>query len=246
MINLLTVTDTGLRRQMNQDCLACSAPGQQPVWAVVCDGMGGHAAGNIAADTACRALSAALEHGLREEMSARSVSLLLETAVENANAAIFAQAAADPALKGMGTTVVAAALLQNTLYLCHAGDSRAYLVREGECLLLTKDHSVVQHLIDQGEITPRQAQNHPDRHLITKAVGVENNRVAPDFNVYDLRPGDMVLLCTDGLHGLVPHRELADLCSRAAEAGEAGLLAQRANELGGSDNISAVLLYGVE
>jgi len=246
MIKLLTVTDIGLRRQMNQDCLACSAPGRLPVWAVVCDGMGGHAAGNIAADTACRALANALEHGLREEMPSRSVSLLLETAAENANTAIFGQAAADPALKGMGTTVVAAAVLQNTLYLCHAGDSRAYLVRQGECLLLTKDHSVVQHLIDQGEITTRQAQNHPDRHLITKAVGVEDHKVAPDFNVYDLRPGDMVLLCTDGLHGLVPHRELADLCAQAAASGSAELLAQRANELGGSDNITAVLLYGIE
>lgn len=97
MIKMLTITDTGMRRQMNQDCLACSAPGQQPVWAVVCDGMGGHAAGNIAADTACRALTNALEHGLREEMTARSVALLLETAVENANTAIFAQAVADPA-----------------------------------------------------------------------------------------------------------------------------------------------------
>ena len=244
MIKMLTVTDTGLRRQTNQDCLACSQG--EPVWAVVCDGMGGHAAGNIAADAACGALANALQHGLRQDMPARSVALLLETAVENANLAIYGQAAANPDLAGMGTTVVAAAVLQNTLYLCHAGDSRAYLVRGSECLLLTKDHSMVQHLIDQGEITPRQAQNHPDRHLITKAVGVEPCKVAPDFNVYDLRSGDMVLLCTDGLHGLVPHRELAGLCVQAVQAGSAQVLAQRANELGGSDNISAVLLYGIE
>lgn len=248
MINILAVTHAGIRRDMNQDTLGWSVPAgepQRPAWAFVCDGMGGHAAGNIAAETARDTLTAAFENGLRPGMSDRSVQLLLETAVENANAAVYEKAAADPALKGMGTTVVAAVVQGNTLYLCHAGDSRAYLLRGGTATRLTKDHSVVQKLVDQGEITPKQALSHPERHFITKALGVSARRAAPDLDQRELLPGDMVLLCSDGLHGLVPEAELYDLCSRAVADGTADGLAERANQLGGTDNITAVVLYGI-
>lgn len=244
MINLLTVTDTGLRRQTNQDALACSAPGEQPVWAVVCDGMGGHAGGHIAAQLACSSLAKVLGESLRPDMGERSLHLLLETAIENANSAIHRQAQAQPELQGMGTTIVAAVVQQNRLFLCHAGDSRAYLLRQGVAKAVTRDHSVVQQLVDRGEITPRQAKTHPERHLITKALGVADQRVAPVFGVFDLQPGDRVLLCTDGLHGLVEHSELPALCEAAIAAQNAACLAERANQLGGSDNISAILLYG--
>ena len=243
MIKMLTVTDIGLRRQTNQDALACSAEGQQPQWALVCDGMGGHAAGNIAAEMACTSLSKAMQHGLRPDMGERSVHLLLETAVENASSAIFQRTLAEPELKGMGTTLVAAVVLGNQLCLCHAGDSRAYLMRHGQAYPITKDHSVVQQLIDRGEITPKQATTHPERHFITKALGVADHRVAPDFNVYDLQQGDVVLLCSDGLHGLVAQSELPLLCQTAIENQTAAGLAERANQMGGSDNISAVLIY---
>lgn len=244
MIRMLSVTDIGLRRSTNQDTLAHSAEGQ-PVWALVCDGMGGHAAGNIAAEIARETLVRALAGGLRPAMSERAVRLLMETAAENANTAIFRRAEQEPALRGMGTTVVAAALLENTLYLCHAGDSRAYLLREGKAVALTKDHSVVQRLIDEGEITPKQALNHPERHFITKALGVRQESLCPDFGVHSLCAGDMLLLCSDGLHGLVPGEELYGLCTEAVQQGNAQLLADRANSLGGTDNISAVLLYGL-
>ena len=245
MIRMLSVTDIGLRRTMNQDAFACSAEGETPVWALVCDGMGGHAAGNVAAEMARDSLSKALRSGLRPDMSERSLDLLMETAVENAASAIYHRTLTDPHLQGMGTTVVMAVVQQNTLYLCHAGDSRAYLLRQNSAEPLTKDHSFVQHLVDRGEITPKQAQTHPKRHQITKALGVVDLRVGPDFTVCPLQPGDMVLLCTDGLHGLVEQNELADLCRTAVEQGSAHCLAERANQLGGSDNITAVLLYGI-
>ena len=244
MIKMLTVTHVGLRRPTNQDALACSPEGQLP-WALVCDGMGGHAAGNIASQMACTGLSKALEHGLRPDMSERSVHLLLDTTVENASSAIFQRTLAEPELQGMGTTLVAAVVQGSRLYLCHAGDSRAYLLRQGQAFALTKDHSVVQQLVDRGEITPKQAKTHPKRHYITKALGVADHRVAPDYNVYDLQQDDVVLLCSDGLHGLVDQSELPDLCHAAIAADSADGLAERASQMGGSDNISAVLIYNV-
>lgn len=245
MIKMLSVTDIGLRRTMNQDAFACQAEGQTPVWALVCDGMGGHAAGNVAAEMACASLVKALQNSLRPEMSERALRLMMETAVENAGSAIYQRTLTDPALQGMGTTVVLAVVQGDLLYLCHAGDSRAYLVRQEKAQPITKDHSVVQQLIDRGEITPKQAQTHPERHLITKALGVADQRVAPEFTVCSLQADDMVLLCTDGLHGLVEQQELAPLCRTAVEQGSAQVLADRANQLGGSDNITAVLLYGI-
>ena len=245
MIKMLTVTDIGLRRTTNQDAFACQAEGETPVWAVVCDGMGGHAAGNVAAEMACTSLSKALQNGLRPDMNARSLHLLMETAVENAASAIFHRTLTDPDLQGMGTTVVMAVVQGDQLYLCHAGDSRAYLLRQDKAEPVTKDHSVVQLLVDRGEITPKQAQTHPKRHQITKALGVVDQRVAPDFTVCTLQQGDMVLLCTDGLYGLVEQDELTALCRAAAEQGSAQGLADRANQLGGSDNITAVLLYNI-
>lgn len=244
MINLLTVTDPGLRRETNQDALACSQGGEA-VWAVVCDGMGGHAAGNIAAQLACESIARALAEGLRPEQSERSLRLLMEAALENANTAVFERAQQQPELRGMGTTAVAAVATAGRLFLCHAGDSRAYLLRQGKAEPVTRDHSFVRQLVDRGEITPKQARSHPKRHLITKALGVAGQRVGPDFDVVELRPGDRVLLCTDGLHGLVDQGELVPLCEAAIAAQSAACLAARANELGGSDNISAVLLYGM-
>ena len=245
MINMLSITDTGLRRSSNQDTYALSSGGS-PVWAFVCDGMGGHAGGNIAAETAREILARSFEGGLRPNMSERAVRLLMETAVENAHAAIYRLAGVQPELRGMGTTVVAAALLGSSLYLCHAGDSRAYLLREGTATPLTRDHSVVQRLIDEGEITPKQALTHPERHFITKALGVHSDPIQPDFGDHILRPGDMLLLCSDGLHGLVPAEELCGLCETAIQQGSAQPLADRANSLGGTDNITAVLLYGID
>ena len=243
MIKMLTVTDIGLRRTTNQDTFACAAEGESPLWALVCDGMGGHAAGNIAAEMARNSLTKALQNGLRPDMSERSLRLLMETAVENAGSAIYQRTLTDPQLQGMGTTLVAAVVQGGQVFLCHAGDSRAYLVRQDMAQPITKDHSVVQQLIDRGEITPKQAKTHPERHLITKALGVADHRFSPEFTVCSLQPGDLLLLCTDGLHGMVDQSELAPLCHAAVAEGSAQGLAQRANQMGGSDNITAVLLY---
>jgi len=242
MIEILSATHQGLKRTMNQDTMASSLPEQQvPAWALVCDGMGGHNAGNVAAELARDSMAKALQRGLRPGMELRSVQMLLETAVENAGTAVYDRAAGDEALHGMGTTVVAAVVLGDTLCLCHAGDSRAYLIRGQEVQRLTKDHSVVQGLIDRGEITPKQALSHPERHFITKALGV-GHRVGPEFGQAQLEDGDRVLLCSDGLYGMVPEEEFPALCAQAQAESSAQCLIDRANELGGADNITAVLL----
>ena len=181
-------TDRGLCREVNQDCFACQKLEDGLLYAVLCDGMGGENGGNVASSLTVRDLSRELSAQLRHAAPDEDPRPLMEAAIRHANALVNRASRDTAALRGMGTTLVLAVARGDTVTLAHAGDSRAYLV-EGETLTqVTKDHTVVQMLMEQGEITAEQALTHPQRHYITRAVGVERELDA-EFGTVTLLPG---------------------------------------------------------
>jgi protein phosphatase len=229
-------TDTGRRRIQNEDVFVCSPP----LFAVA-DGMGGAQAGELAS----RLAAAALEERAAEVHGEEAVAAL----VREANARIFRRAVTDPATAGMGTTVTVALLdeARGTLALAHVGDSRAYLIRDGQLEQLTVDHSVVGELVRAGRLTEEEALQHPYRSAITRALGTEAE-VTVDTRTVETAPGDLFLICSDGLTTMVRDDEILAVAS--AGAGDPGRIADAlvgaANAAGGEDNVTVVLFEIVE
>ncbi|MEX2024624.1 MAG: Stp1/IreP family PP2C-type Ser/Thr phosphatase [Thermoleophilaceae bacterium] len=223
------LTDVGRQREANEDSLVVAAP----VFAVA-DGMGGARAGE---DGALRAAEA---FGDRRDRS-ESPEQQLATVAKEANRRIFDLAQRDDSHRGMGTTLTAALVADGAVSLGHVGDSRAYRLRDGELSQLTHDHSLVAELERSGQLTPEAAENHPQRSIITRALGPEPT-VDVDTHTHVARDGDVYLLCSDGLTGMVPDDELASLLRGAATLEEAAeALVRAANQGGGRDNITVVL-----
>ena len=234
-------TDTGRVRAMNEDCYVVRGLGGGALLAVICDGMGGAVGGNIASQTAARLIAESVGAAYREHRGSRSVKHLLVAALDNANTRVFDLADADESLAGMGTTVVAAIISGTIASIAHAGDSRAYRYTGGTLLQLTKDHSVVQAMLDTGQITEDEARTHPRKNLITRALGVSDT-LDIDYCEEELLPGDIVLLCTDGLSNTVD-LSLGLPLLLEQEDGFKGLaddLVELANRNGGADNITVV------
>ncbi len=240
-MKIVSQTDIGLVRHSNQDaCRDGVLPGGA-VWAVVCDGMGGAQGGNVASSVAVDMISEQITSAYRENMSENSIKNLLTSAVYNANAAVFRKAMEDTALLGMGTTVVLALIADGTAYIAHVGDSRAYLITPNEIRQLTNDHSVVQEMIDHGELTHEQAKAHPRKNIITRALGV-GAEVTADYSETAFGEEDRLLLCSDGLTNYLDAETLLSLSSLAELDDLGGLLVEAAKKLGGSDNITVVLI----
>lgn len=235
-------TDVGLVRSTNQDSYDFGFIGNTDItWAVVCDGMGGMAAGNIASEEAVKVISASLKNNLNLKASENFINNLLKSSIESANALVFDMAEQNPDLKGMGTTVVATAIINGVAYFAHAGDSRAYRYSNGNLFQITTDHSVVQTMVDNGQITETEAKNHPSKNIITRALGV-NSYLDIDFEQVDLIENDLILLCSDGLTNSIDD----ELIEKTIKETEVNLLAERlielANENGGKDNITVVAI----
>ena len=228
-------TDVGRTRSGNEDSYFCG----RTVFAVA-DGLGGHQGGEVASAAAVQPL-AALDG--REFADPAEAAEALTAAIREANAAILDRAAGDPGLWGMGTTVTAAAVAGDQLQLAHVGDSRAYLLRDGALEQLTTDHTVVAELVRRGRLTPELAAIHPERSILTRAVGLDARVPVDTPDPLDLRPGDQCLLCSDGLTEAVPDPTIAELLS-TDEDGNAACrsLIDAANEAGGPDNITVVLV----
>jgi len=209
---------------------------------MVADGMGGAAAGEVASATA---VDVVLRH-LREKLANRrgvspaDLAAELARAAEKANWSIFQQAVNKPELRGMGTTATIAALLNDTIYLAQVGDSRAYLVRSGVATQLTKDQSLMQKLIEAGELTEEEAAMSERRNIILQALGPEAN-VKVDVTVQVLRRGDVLLLCSDGLSGRVEDVELGAILSCLPPPEAAQALVDLANLRGGPDNTTVII-----
>ena len=225
------LTDTGRRRLRNEDAFIC----EPPLFAVA-DGMGGARAGEVAAGLA----AAALEEAGSETRGADGVAAL----ITEANRRIWERSLADPKTTGMGTTVTAALVdaAGGTVAVGHVGDSRAYLLRNGELEQLTTDHSLVAELVESGVLTPEEAERHPQRSAITRVVGVEQTVEIESFT-FDAAPGDVFLLCSDGLSTMLADQDMAAAIMEADNDPHhaADALIGAANARGGEDNITVVL-----
>lgn len=233
-------TDVGRVRQENQDDYRAGELPGGAVWALVCDGMGGAKGGREASQGACNVI----ENFFQEQYAqcgAGQEEPFLKKALLYANRFVFQKAAHEEALAGMGTTAVCALVRSGNVYLCHAGDSRAYLIRDGKLTQLTHDHSYVQELVDCGTITEEEAEHHPQKNIITKALGVDY-RLEPEFTAAKLKQEDRLLLCTDGLTNMVPVEEMEKLLAQGMFYDLPDRLIEAANAHGGSDNITALLL----
>jgi serine/threonine protein phosphatase PrpC len=225
-----SVTDTGRQRRANEDSLLARAP-----LFVVADGMGGAQAGEVASRIAVESFQPGLQDASRAELE-------LAELARAANARIHELSHSNAEQAGMGTTLTAVYVGEEEVAIAHVGDSRAYCLREGELLRLTDDHSLVDELMRQGRLTPEEAVEHPQRSVITRALGPEGT-VEVDTRSFRARAGDIYLLCSDGLTTMLAEEQIRELLlanPRLRDAGEALIAA--ANEAGGRDNITVVLI----
>jgi len=235
-------SDTGRIREVNQDMceIRCFKSGE--VLALVCDGMGGERGGNIASETACYSISKYIEEKL-DKKRAGSVCDMLTNALKKANAAVREKAAANTDLKGMGTTAVGVMVRDDSehLHIVNVGDSRVYQVRGEGIRQLTHDHSVVQMMVDNGEITEEEARTHPKKHYITRAVGVMD-KLDVDYIAADFEKGDKLLLCSDGFSNYFDINEIYQLMQGEEFEKLPQKLIDAANSRGGSDNITVAVI----
>ena len=239
-MQLWGITDRGSVRKENQDAYE-TALLEDAAIGIVCDGMGGALAGNVASQLALRTFSdhlrAELERGGRDDPQGA-----MTRALDEANDAVYQRSLADEACRGMGTTVVAALVCDGTVHLINVGDSRCYLADETSITQITRDHSLVEDLVARGDITPEQARCHPRKNLITRALGVDR-WVRPDHYQLKQRPGTFLLLCSDGLSNMVTDPELLyEIIHGGDPSGCCQRLLDIALNRGAPDNVTAVLM----
>jgi protein phosphatase len=241
-IELQAAVDAGRARSNNEDSVAIDA---DTSLAVLADGMGGYNAGEVASNMATSFIRAELGRWLREasaQASDQDVRRAMDICVDNANRAIFNASNANPQYAGMGTTLVVAVFRDGRLLVGHVGDSRAYRLRGGRLQQITRDHSLLQEQIDAGLITPEQAAFSANKNLVTRAVGVEDT-VLLETHQHDVQPGDLYLLCSDGLSDMLDDGAIGQLM-QSVDSLESGCksLIDAANDAGGKDNISVILV----
>ena len=231
-------TDVGLKRNNNQDFVYASDQkvGQLPSLLIVADGMGGHAAGDLASRMCVETVVDSIGSSSRT-----GIIPILDEAIRKANAAVLKKAEEKPELSGMGTTFVAGVIDGDTLYVANIGDSRLYVIDDERIDQITEDHSLVEEMARAGKLTREQMRNHPEKNIITRAVGGDADTEADFFDV-GLHGGDIVLLCSDGLTNMVEDEQIFRIVKREKTLREAGQrLISAANQAGGRDNISVVL-----
>ena len=238
-MNVWAISDIGVVRQQNQDAYRVEELSPEQVLLIVCDGMGGARAGNVASELAVGAFGDTVLKGLTD---ANEIPAVLHNAVKEANHAVWSRGRSDLDCLGMGTTLVAALASEKTCYIVNIGDSRAYLANAEGIRKVTRDHSVVEDLVLRGEITPEQARTHPQKNLITRALGTTEETKADLYEV-PCEAGYFLLLCSDGLSNVVTEQEILyeiihggepeDCCKR---------LLDTALQRGAPDNVTVVLL----
>ena len=232
-----SITDVGMVRQVNQVYVFTTGKplGILQNLFVVADGMGGHQAGDYASKCTVEVMIKEIAKSEGED-----IERVLVKAIKSANREIIKEASGDEHLKGMGTTVVAATVKEQMLYFANVGDSRLYLINQG-IQQLSKDHSLVEEMVRLGGIKPEEAKHHPDKNIITRAIGAKAD-VDVDFYEHRLKRGDIILMCTDGLSNMVEDEELFHIVQGSRDIVEAGeMLVEAAKENGGTDNIGVVL-----
>ncbi len=238
MLKTFSATDVGRKRQVNQDYVFTSetAVGNLPNLFIVADGMGGHNAGDFAS-------SYTTEYVVREITSSDHTNpiRIIRSAIERANLALIEEAGKDIDKKGMGTTLVVATVIDDCLYVANVGDSRLYLVNE-DIAQITRDHSLVEEMVLSGKINRDEARVHPDKNIITRAIGA-STELKVDFFDMKLREGDEILMCTDGLSNMIDDNDIRMIMEREDDvAGQVKALIDAANENGGKDNIGVIVI----
>lgn len=246
-------TDIGKKREKNEDRFSAVRVADNAVMLIVCDGMGGAAGGEIASALACESFISELCYQLEPKIRGGKLSFLepeteipmaLDSALANANYEVWQKAQNDASLRGMGTTLVGAFVLEEPLsvYTVNMGDSRVYRVQKASIDRVTKDHSYVQMLVDNGEITQKEADSHSHKNIITKAIGISVHP-EPDIKEAEFTEGDVILLCSDGLYSMLTDDEIHGVASFGCGTLETKLdrLISLANDAGGDDNVTAIL-----
>lgn len=246
-------SDTGKKRRENQDSFITEQLYDNAVLCLVCDGMGGANGGSIASSMACREFTKHVKKKLSDIKQEEQVRFdgknpeaekLLKRAVTLTNTAVFKKALKEKELEGMGTTLVSALIIDGKLYITNIGDSRLYLVNKDEIKRMTRDHSYVQTLVDLGQLTPEEAEKNPHKNIITRAIGTQK-KVEPDLFFEDLSERDVeyILICSDGLTNFVEEKVIQGIIQESETLESAcNALIDKANENGGGDNITAVLI----
>ena len=241
MQKIVLETHCGMMREINQDTAKAGKLSTGEIWAVVCDGMGGAAGGEVASKIVADCFEELIDTGFSHDFSINSIKNFLITAVLKANALVMAKAEESPLLQGMGTTVVACIVKDDTACIVHVGDSRAYLHQNETLQQITKDHSMVQVLLEQGQLTPEQAKHHPKKNVITRVVGVDRN-LQVDYDEIYLEEDQKLLLCTDGLTNMLTDIKIGIVLASTPFFETAPALVKLANMAGGSDNITVVVI----
>ncbi len=239
-MRIFAKTDIGKVRSINQDAYAAKVLSNGTAFVVVCDGMGGASAGDVASKTSVEIISQYFLNAYSPNMSSDDILKLLNNAICSANIEVFTLSKNNEAYMGMGTTAVVAVATDDYVAVCNIGDSRAYIVGD-EIKQITRDHSVVQTLVESGKLSPEQARTHPEKNVITRALGVEESVLCDSYCV-PLGENESVLLCTDGLSNLVDSNGILRIFKDNALDKITDLLINEANINGGRDNITAAVI----
>ena len=249
-------TDVGMKRNVNQDSFILKSYSEKTCLCIVCDGMGGARGGCEASKIACDKFVSIIDDFVTpyignktKKLQGSDIERAMLAADYQANTAVHDYALIHPTLKGMGTTLVACLIIRNSIFCVNVGDSRAYLMHGGKIKQITKDHSYVQHLFEIGELTEQEAENFPNKNIITRAVGTEQE-VKADLVRHTVADGTYMLLCSDGLTNFVSDEGILDMVTKADEKHldqvklslTVRKLIDSANTNGGGDNITAILV----
>lgn len=243
-MKVLATSDKGMVREMNQDCYYISEQNEEYDLYVLADGMGGYNGGEIASKLAIDSVKEYIRNNINKiELNRETLQVLIRHSMEYANKAVYDKSKTDINLSEMGTTLEVCLIYSNKVYIGHIGDSRVYRIRKNIIRKLTTDHSYVEKLVKDGTITREEAYHHPKKNMLIKALGCEEN-IEPDVMVKGFLKEDILLICSDGLTNLLKDREIYEIVANNLENADK-LLIQLANNRGGFDNITAVIIENI-
>lgn len=239
-MDIFAKTDIGKAREMNQDCYYIPTLDEDIKLYIIADGMGGYNGGEVASNLAVFTSKKYIDENIKNDLKEEEIKELIHNAILTANKAIYKKAKKTEELEEMGTTLDISLIYNNKLYIGHIGDSRVYLIRNGEMKQLTTDHSYVQKLVKDGTITKEEAYNHPKKNMLLKALGAVEN-VEPDILDYTFEADDIILMCTDGLTNMVKETDISSIVLKDKKNAHIKLI-EEANNNGGIDNITVILV----
>lgn len=235
-------TDVGKVRHINEDAVSFLQYDDTKAYVIVADGMGGHKGGKLASQGSIDRIRGYFAGRALQAAASTEIPSILKDCLDYVNESLYLKSLEDATLVGMGTTVVLCVITENSLSVANVGDSRLYLLRDGILRQLTKDHSLVQQLVDAGSITPEEAQHHNKKNIITRAIGSEPT-VEVDTYTETIQKEDLILLCSDGLSNLVPEREMIGILQQEPVLQDSvDRLVEMANSYGGFDNITVAAI----